>query len=220
MSILMAGSTGEIGHRLTQNLIAHKQNTPIYALIRRTSTVQPLKYLIPLQVNFDELKDAVVDLTDPKNSVAICCLGTTIKNAGTIEAFRKVDLEYAVNFARLAKQLGIEKFVVISSIGATANSNNQYIQTKGEMEAQVSELGFQSIYFIQPSLLVGHRKEFRLAEKLGGLMSRLFSPLLIGPLRKYHPIQMDTVAKAMANLTTDMKEGIHRVQYDELMRLA
>jgi uncharacterized protein YbjT (DUF2867 family) len=220
MSILLAGSTGEIGHRLTQNLIVRNQNSPIYALVRRISTKQPSSDFIPIQVDFNELKGTLIDLTDPKDSVAICCLGTTIKNAGTIEAFRKVDLEYVVNFARLAKQLGIEKFMVVSSIGATTNSNNQYIQAKGEMEAQVSELGFQSTYFIQPSLLIGNRKEFRLAEKLGGLLSGLISPLLIGSLRKYRPIQMDTVAKAMASLTTNMKDGIHRVRYDELMRLS
>jgi len=220
MSLLIAGSTGEVGQRLVRNLLAHNLNTPIYAAVRRKASTQPPSGLIPFVVDFNHLLDSKPELNTPSPTVAICCLGTTIKNAGNLEAFRKVDLDYVVNFAIFAKKLGITQFMVISSIGANSDSSNQYLQTKGEMEDRVSELGFEAITFIEPSLLVGNRKEFRLGEKLGGLASGMLSPLLIGPLRKYRPIPRDTVAKAMAQLSTNMKPGIHKIRYNDLVKLA
>jgi len=220
MSLLIAGSTGEVGQRLVHNLLAHNINTPIYAAVRRKTNTQPPSGLIPFEVDFDHLLESKPEFKTPTPSVAICCLGTTIKNAGTLEAFRRVDLDYVVHFAIFAKKLGITKFMVISSIGANSGSSNQYLKTKGEMEDRIAELGFEAICFIEPSLLVGNRGEFRLGEKLGGLAGGVLSPLLIGPLRKYRPISMDIVAKAMAQLSTKMEIGIHKIRYNDLVRLA
>ena len=133
----------------------------------------------------------------PPLDEAYGCLGTTRKDAGSDAAFRAVDLDLAVAFARAAKKAGARRFGLVSSAGANAASSFLYPRTKGEAEKAVSGLGFETVVIARPSLLLGVRAKPRAAEKIGEAALALLSPLLVGPLRKYRAIAGDTVAAAM-----------------------
>lgn len=126
-----------------------------------------------------------------------CCLGTTIKAAGSKEAFTKVDYTYVVQLAEWCKNNGGQQFSVVSSVGASINTSNFYLQTKGQMEDAISALQLPATHIFRPSLLLGKRKEFRFGEKASELIMPLFNPLLKGKLRKYKPIQANEVATSM-----------------------
>ncbi|MDX1807556.1 MAG: oxidoreductase, partial [Paenisporosarcina sp.] len=126
-----------------------------------------------------------------------CCLGTTIKTAGSKEVFEKVDLTYPVQLACMAKNRGVSHFLVISAMGANPNSSVYYNRVKGEMEKQLIELNLKKLSIFRPSLLTGDRKEFRLGERIGGKVMQVVNPILIGPLKKYRSIASQQVAFAM-----------------------
>ncbi|HCY00506.1 MAG TPA: hypothetical protein DG754_10235, partial [Bacteroidales bacterium] len=136
--------------------------------------------------------------TFPANiDTAYCCLGTTIKKAGSKEAFLEVDLELVVDFANKAKEAGVKRFAVVSSIGANAKSKNFYLNTKGKVEEQLKAIGFKRLVIVQPSLLLGKRNEKRFGEDMGKVLYSVFKFIFIGPLKKYRGIQALDVAKAM-----------------------
>ncbi|NHB67756.1 hypothetical protein G8O23_03565 [Bacteroidales bacterium M08MB] len=131
---------------------------------------------------------------------AFCCLGTTMRKAGSREAFRKVDFDMVVDFAQKAKTAGIERFAVVSSIGANPKSKNFYLKTKGQVEEELKKIGFARLVIVRPSLLLGKRNERRIAEDIGKVLYSIFSILFIGPLKKYKGIKDEDVAKAMIAL--------------------
>lgn len=213
-SVIMAGSTGEIGKRVLNNLIAHNQIKAIYSLIRTPGTPN-IEKNHPLIVDFAEL-EALPTLDpefDPKQSVAICTLGTTIKKAGSASEFEAVDLNYVVNFAQACRNSDITQFIVMSSVGASPSTSNHYLKTKGLMERALESLNFEGLHIVQPSLLTGDRAEFRLAEKVFGAIMPLLNPLMIGTASRYRSISMDTVAKAISQLALRPSTGNHRYQY-------
>ncbi len=193
-AILLAGASGEIGKRLLQNLIARNDVDQIHLINRRSLEINNVK-VIEHQVDFEQL-----DLLDLKCEFdqAFCCLGSTIKKAGSKVKFETIDLHYVHSFAQLAKHHKTAGFCVISSIGATLKTNNFYLLTKGRMEKSVSNMGFTQLLIFRPSLLMGKRDEFRLGEIIGGFAMQLFNPIMIGKLKKYRPTNMDALAKAMA----------------------
>ncbi|HSO78416.1 MAG TPA: SDR family oxidoreductase, partial [Bacteroidales bacterium] len=129
-----------------------------------------------------------------------CCLGTTIKKAGSQEAFRKVDLEAPAKIASIAAENEVKQFIVISSIGADPGSRNFYLRTKGQMEQTVQKEHFQAVAILRPSMITGKRKEFRMAEETGKMIFRPLEKLLLGRLRKYRSIKAKTIARAMVNI--------------------
>lgn len=133
----------------------------------------------------------------PPLDEAYGCLGTTRKIAGSDAAFRAVDLDLAVAFARAAKAGGARRFSLVSSTGADAGSSLLYPRTKGEAEKEISRLGFETVVIARPSLLLGERTVPRAAEKIGETVLALIKPLMIGPLRKYRAISGETVAAAL-----------------------
>lgn len=193
---LLFGATGLVGRELLKRLL----NDPHYGLVkiflRKKLTVKHLNASVH-QVNFESLADAASSFSGDD---CFCALGTTMKTAGSKEAFRKVDYEYVLNVARLAKQQGVKRFIVVSSIGANAHSSNFYLKTKGEMEAALQQLGFEQILIVRPSILLGKRKEVRIGEHIGIFFARMANPFMFGPLDKYRPIKARVVAKAMINL--------------------
>jgi len=194
--ILVAGATGEVGKRLVEKLIVQNPSTPIHALVRRVSDSIP-KEVTQHVVDFDNL-DTIV-LTEAFY-MAYCCLGTTIKQAGSKQAFKNVDYGYVLAFAHLAQRHGINHFCCISAVGANKHASNFYLAVKGETEHHLSQMNWHQLWLVRPSLLLGPRTEFRLAEYLGGILSRVISPFLKGPLLKYKPIHMIQVAEVMARL--------------------
>jgi uncharacterized protein YbjT (DUF2867 family) len=151
---------------------------------------------------------------------AFCTLGTTIKTAGSQEAFRLVDYDYVVAFARFAKRAGVATFVLLTSVGAKRDSGNFYLRVKGEVEAAVEALAFPSLYIFRPSFLMGQRREFRQGEKAGIAAAKALQFALIGPFRKYRPITSETVAAGMRQAALEAAPGRHVCHYDDIVALS
>ena len=159
--------------------------------------------------NYDEIDNILL-----KGDDLFCCLGTTIKTAGSKDAFRKVDLDYVVNVAKVAKENGINHFAVVSSMGADKQSNIFYNKTKGEMEEAIKSIGFDSTYVIRPSLLLGNRKEFRVGELIVKFFMISLSFLIP---KKYRAIYDVQVALAMIHFMNQTERGFFVKENDELL---
>ncbi len=210
---IIAGASGLTGSALLKLLLACHHYQRVYTLERRTSAGVSASHH-PLIVDFKRLASL------PACDDAYCCLGTTIKKAGSQDAFRKVDFDYVVNFARAAKASGAKQFLVVSALGASANSGIFYNRVKGEMEEAVAALGFDAVHIFQPSFLLGERAETRVGERIGIRAFNILSPLLIGGARKYRPIAAADVAKVMLRAALDGKRGVMRLESDAIQRRA
>jgi len=149
-----------------------------------------------------------------------CALGTTIRKAGSQEAFRKVDLELPLRAAQEAAKAGVEQFVVVSSVGADAASKNFYLRTKGELETELGKLAFRAVHILRPSLLIGKRPEFRFAERLAITIAPALDILTLGKLRKYHSIRAEAVGRAMVDAAKHSSSGTRAYEYDAIVTLA
>jgi uncharacterized protein YbjT (DUF2867 family) len=149
-----------------------------------------------------------------------CALGTTIRKAGSQEAFRRVDMELPLRAAEQALKAGAEQFVVVSSVGADPASKNFYLRTKGEMERELAKLPFNAIHILRPSLLIGKREEFRMGEAIGMKIAPVLDLLTFGPLRKYHSMRAEVAGKAMAGAAKSGKAGIFVYEFDPIVSLA
>lgn len=193
LTICLAGSTGAVGNKVLNFLNEESQINRIITLTRKPASYQLSKEENHV-VDFNQLASLKNEL---KADVFICCLGTTIKVAGSQAAFKKVDLDYVVEFGQLAENVSAQKFLVISSLGADPQSSIFYSRIKGEMEQSIKKLNIPSIEIFQPSLLLGERSEHRPGEAFAKILTYLMNPLLLGPLKKYRGIQIETVAKAL-----------------------
>ena len=151
---------------------------------------------------------------------AYCAIGTTLKTAGSREAFRAADLEQVLNFARVARTGGATRLVVVSSVGADPGAGNYYLRVKGEMEAALPELGFESVTIMQPGLLLGPRTETRPVEALFRLVMPALNPLLVGGLKRYRAVAVADLAVAMLAAARGGKRGVQRLAYEDIERLA
>ena len=187
---LVAGSTGLIGNLLVQELV--KSDIEVTALLRNSSSSKD-KLISYEVVNFDELQSSEL-LFDEVTDVFIC-LGTTIKKAGSKEAFIKVDVDYCVAVAKEASKAKIPNLSIVTSVGADPESKNFYLKCKGEVEKQISNLSFDSLSIYRPGLLIGPREEKRAAEAFGQwLQPNLIDPLLLGSAKKYRSVKASDLA--------------------------
>lgn len=212
---LLLGATGLVGGHCLDLLLEEPAYREIRSIGRRPVEREHPR-LVQTITELDRLEEhaelfAVDDV--------FCCLGTTIRSAGSREAFRRVDVEYPATAARLAATAGADRFLVVSALGADAESRVFYNRAKGEMETIVRRHPFQAVWILRPSLLLGDRQEERLGERLGALLARPLEPLLRGPLRRYRPIAARSVAIAMLRLALDEDTG-GVVESDEIARLA
>ena len=201
MRVLIAGSTGLVGGHLLHLLLDDERINEVHSLVRKESGQSHPK-LREHKIDFDQLEKDTPD--GPFNAV-FCCLGTTIKKAGSQEKFRKVDFEYVKSLAE--NYSSADQFLVVSAMGADKDSKIFYNRVKGEMEKSVKSSGIKTVQIFQPSLLLGDREEFRLGEKIGSIFMRLFSPLMMGSLKKYRPIKAADVAKAMLNASMSKRDS-------------
>jgi uncharacterized protein YbjT (DUF2867 family) len=156
-----------------------------------------------------------------KPAVLICCLGTTIRQAGSQAAFRAVDHDLILAAARGARQGGTPHMIVVSSVGASAKAGNFYLRTKGETEDGLRALGFERLDLIRPGLLLGNRPgPPRLGEGLATIAAPLADALLHGSFRRYRSIQGATVAAAIVNLAGQGGSGVHIHENDAIRALA
>ena len=202
------GSTGLVGSELLGLLSSNPEYSKVYTISRRATPNLPDKLIhVPLDDSNYTLPEQV--------DVAYCCLGTTMKKAGSKEAFRAVDLTMVLTFAQKAKEAGAKSFVLVSSIGANHLSKNFYLRTKGEVEEELLNMGFEKVIIVRPSLLLGRRNERRLGEDIGKAIYSGLSFIFIGALAKYRAIDAQNVAKAMIVLERGV-EGRHIVESNEL----
>lgn len=208
MKAAISGSTGFIGTHLIELLKTEEAFENIDVLTRKQVDLPP-KFNVLVNSNLETQQLENVD-------VAFCALGTTIKTAGSQEAFYHVDHDLVLAYAKNAKAAGAKTFVLVSSVGATPNTSNFYLRVKGETERDLKEVGFESIIILRPSMLMGERKEFRFGELVGkGLMS-VFNPLMVGSLSKYRGIHGKTVARAMVKLGKENLKGVHVLEGNDL----
>jgi uncharacterized protein YbjT (DUF2867 family) len=213
---LVAGGNGLVGSRLLEALAGTWECARAIAVTRR-----PLVYDHPKVANrivrFEKLEES---LAGAHADVAFCCLGTTIKTAGSQEAFRQVDFDYTLAFARAALKAGVKRFVLNSSVGADPDAKTFYLRVKGETEAAVAQVGFASLDILQPSLLLGVRSELRPAELVMMGVLPIFSPLMLGKSEQFRPIRASVVAAAMIGVTHSGRKGIHRHTWRAIHELA
>ena len=209
---MVVGSTGLIGRSLVHQLI--EGGEPVKALTREDQTTSNsiLEYV---KVNFDALELNSELFSDIKD--IYICLGTTIKKAGSKEAFQKVDIQYCIDVAREAEKNGVRNLSIITSVGSDSRSSNFYLKTKGLIEEQISDLDFDSISIHRPGLLIGSRKEARAGESIGQILYPfLVNPFLIGSLTKYRSIESEVLAKAMIRLS-GFKKSVNFYYFDDFL---
>lgn len=213
---LVVGASGLVGRALVAQLLADVRWSKVIVLVRRPLSITDPK-LDSRQVDFDALVgDATLAL--PPVDDAFCALGTTIRTAGSQEAFERVDFDYAFASAHVARRAGATCFVFVSALGADAASRVFYSRVKGELEAAIAAMDWPRWYALRPSFLIGDRSESRPGERLGIAAATLFSPLLLGGLRKYRPIAAAQVARAMVALATGRRTS-GPVESDEIAGL-
>ena len=214
-SALLAGATGLVGGYVLRRLLAHLGYSRVESWGRRELPIRDPK-LSQRIVDF-----ACLDASVPENAPdeVFCCLGTTIRKAGSGEAFRRVDHDYPLALARFAKAVGAGKFLMVSALGADPKSAVFYNRVKGEVEQAIAAVRLPAAYFFRPSILLGERAENRPGEKIGIAAGKLLAPLLLGGLRKYRPIHADSVAGAMIYVANHhVPAGV--IESDAIARLA
>ena len=197
---LIAGASGLTGGYLLNLLLESPEYSTIIAYVRKSSGLTHPK-----------LKEIVVDWETLQEPVAaediFCCLGTTIKKAGSQEAFRRVDYNYPLQLAQLQYRGGSQQFLLVSAMGADAKSSIFYSRVKGELENALQSIGYKSLHIFRPSFIAGPRKESRTGEKIGLAIFSILSPLFIGSLKKYAPIQAEHIARAMLRTAQKNEQG-------------
>lgn len=212
---IVFGATGLVGKELIFELLENQRFLKVKAVVRN-----------PLPLSHSKLEQVILkdysgleSISDQLNAdVYFCCIGTTIKNAGSQEAFRKIDFDIPFKIARLAQSLHVSSMVVISSLGATTRTSNFYLRTKGEMEQAVQREFSGNLKFMRPSLLLGHRSEFRLGERIAQFMMKPIGVLMFGPLAKYKAVHSWDVARGMIKAMELPKEKLI-VESDEIHKL-
>ncbi len=208
---IVIGATGVVGREIVDQLAVHDAFEKIISISRRCVHYDNPKIFNQV-VDFENLEKEEEYF---KGDFFFSALGTTRKQAGSIEAQRKVDIDYQVKAAQLALKNGVDQYLLVSSSGANINSKSSYLKMKGELEEKIKTLSFKRIVFVRPSLLLGKRSDFRIAEKVGELILPLICQL--PGLRKYRPITGKEVAAAMIRISqrsTKQRVGIYSL--DEL----
>jgi uncharacterized protein YbjT (DUF2867 family) len=213
---LVAGATGLVGGKLLPVLKDAPEYGRVHVLTRR-----------PLNIDNSRLANRVVRFDAPLSEQlkglrcqqAFCCLGTTMRTAGSQAAFRAVDHDLVVQFASYALSAGAEQFIVVSSVGADPASKNFYLRVKGEMEKALEKLRFRSLAILQPSMLLGSRRELRVLEMLAQPAAWVVSPLLQGKWTRYRPIDAGQVAAAMYAIARMTRVGVMRYTFADLRKL-
>jgi uncharacterized protein YbjT (DUF2867 family) len=210
---LIAGATGLVGGHVLGLLLEDPAYTRVVSVSRRPVHTTPAK-----------LEQHIVDFATlpemPPADDAFCCLGTTIRRAGSQEAFRRVDYDYVVSFASAAHRAGARQLLLVSAVGADPAARVFYSRVKGEVEAAVRQMPFEGIQIFRPSLLLGERTEFRLGERVATWFAPVAGLALVGSLRRYLPIEAADVARAMVRIAREAPRGPSVFEYDAIIALA
>jgi uncharacterized protein YbjT (DUF2867 family) len=205
---LLVGATGLVGSHCLELLGSDPGYERVIALVRRKIAGPTSPKVEQHLIDFDHLDQLPASV---RAEDVFCALGTTIKQAGSEAAFRKVDLDYPVRIAQVMLDRGAQQFIVVSSLGANPKARVMYSRVKGEMEAAVSALAYRSITIVRPSLLLGERKEFRLGEELAKRVGFLMTA-------SYKPVHARKVAAAMIAAAKRRSPGTHIVDSAAISR--
>lgn len=206
---LVLGGTGLTGSLLVQELLAHPGYEKITCYVRKPSGLSHPK-LVEQVVKLDSHQG----LTEADD--VFCCLGATIKTVKTREAFQLVDLHAPLHIAKLQLAAGSQRFLVVSAAGANENSSVFYNRVKGKLEKGLKGLGYPLLVILQPSFILGQRKESRPLEKLGLTVAQWLSPLLISRFKKYIPVQAAAIAKALVHYAWNSRNGVYTIPSDRI----
>lgn len=213
---LLVGASGLVGGHVLDRLLADDTWSRVTILVRRA-----------LGREHPKLDERIVDfasLDEHASAFAVqdvfCCLGTTIKKAGSRDAFRQVDYVYPFETARLGAEAGAEKLLVISSLGASTDAGSFYLQVKGQLEQALGRLPYATTAFLRPSLLLGVRAEPRPLETFFAGLARGLWWLMIGPLGRYQPIAAELVADAMVATARSDTGGKRVIESDAIRTIA
>jgi uncharacterized protein YbjT (DUF2867 family) len=215
-SALLVGASGLVGGHCLLYLLEEPSYTKVIVLVRKPLIIVHDK-LVQHVIDFSELETLGECLTAED---VYCCLGTTIKKAGTQEAFRKVDFDYPIKLAALTQHCGADQFLIVSSLGADPHSRIFYNRVKGDMEEAIRKMQFMAFHVFRPSLLLGERKEHRAGEKVGAVAMTALKPAMIGPLRKYRAIQARDVAKVMVRVAQMDLLGVNIFESQRIQEIA
>ena len=211
-NIAVFGSTGLIG----SNLLKYLENDIYFSKVNVITRK-------PIHFKNSKFKNIVIDFSDInsiqnslKNSqIVFVSIGTTQSKVNwDLKKYKKIDYEIPINIAKAAKKLNIKKYLIVSSAGADINAKGFYLSLKGQIESDIIKIGIKNTYIFRPSLLLGARKENRVGEKIAQVIMPLFSFLLP---KKYRPINADSVAKSMINLSKTDINSIKIYHYEDII---
>ncbi|WP_027377241.1 NAD(P)H-binding protein [Kaistella palustris] len=213
MKALVIGATGATGKELVSKLLEDPAYTEVHVFVRKA-----------LQTKHAKLRTHIVDFDNPdkwndlvKGDVAFSCLGTTLKNAGSKEAQYKVDYGYQYEFAKAAKENGVEDYILVSAYGASPKSKTFYSRMKGELEESVKNLHFDKITIFQPGMLERPDSE-RTGEVLGGKIIKFANKL--GVLTNQKPLPTGVLAQAMINSSKIKSNGYSKIKLGNIFSFA
>lgn len=214
--VVVAGASGLIGSKLLNILLQQPGYDEILILVRNELPIADKK-LVQLVIDFEKLDEYAGSIT---GHAVFCCLGSTTKKTPDLVEYRKIDHDYPVKLAQLAKRNGVKQYHLVSAIGANSKSSNFYTKMKGETEVDIERLGLKCLHIYQPSVLTGGRKESRPAERFAIGLMKIIDPILIGGLKKYRSITAQTVALSMFNESKKKEEGVFIHSSDKIKLLA
>ncbi|WP_045424212.1 NAD(P)H-binding protein [Vibrio jasicida] len=195
--VIIAGATGLVGKAVINKLVSQPSIDSLYSLSRKslTDVADPDNKII--SILDAELAIHDWDEQQPTPNVGFICLGTTLKQAGSKDALRRIDVELVCKVAQQMKMIGVKRLAVVSSLGAKASSSSHYLACKGHMEKNIEKMGFDEVVLARPGPLVGQRENPRTDEKLIQTLFKVIRPLMLGNLANFVPIHAQDVAKAM-----------------------
>lgn len=202
-SVLLAGASGLVGQQVLSQLLARADGPRVLAPVRRAldeRSPRLVTVLSDLSLADEAALSARLRDASPAVDAYVCCLGSTIRKAGSREAFLAVDRDLVLGLAGIARGLGARQAIVVSSVGASAQSGNFYLRVKGETERALGDMGFERVDLLRPGLLLGEREESRPGEAIARALTPFTNPLMRGPLRRYRGIAASDVAAAAVAL--------------------
>ncbi len=210
--VLILGSTGLVGKHVLQEVVKSDRFSSVTALVREKQFHSEGKVK---EIVFDFKNQLLLESLQPVHHV-FCCLGTTIKKAGSKKNFRFVDYDLPLRFAKWAEQTKAESFSIVTSMGADAMSNFFYNKVKGEIEDEIIKLNIPTIKIFRPSLIMGKRDELRIGELIGKTIFFFVNPIMIGSAKKYKGIKAKMIAKGMIYHLNKNQKGLTIINSDEI----
>ena len=211
---LIFGSSGLIGNELLELILKDNNYNKIKLFVRSDLTDVNSKIEI-IKTDFNNIenhKDKIV------GDDCFFCIGTTRKNTPDKNEYIKIEYNLPIEVAKIAKSNSINNFIYISSLGANPNAASLYLKNKGQTEQELIKLNFMNLSILRPSILLGNRKENRVGEKIGIFAMKTLSPLFLGNMKKYKPIKVEYVAKAMLQVAQkDYQKNIF--ESDEIVKI-